>query len=80
VLTQTAKPVGHQHEAEEAEEHRVELFEAGEDPTVAVESPEQALALSTRARNNYFFARGLVGQEVTVPTVECRELDAARFR
>ena len=37
-------------------------------------------SLSTRARNNYFFARALVGREVTAPTVECRELDAARVR
>ena len=36
--------------------------------------------LSERARNNYFFARALVGREVTAPTVECRELDAARVR
>ena len=27
-------------------------------------------ALSERARNNYFFARALVGREVAVPTVE----------
>lgn len=37
-------------------------------------------SLSTRARNNYFFARALVGREVSVPTVERRELDAARAR
>lgn len=35
-------------------------------------------SLSTSARNNYFFARALVGREVTAPTVERRELDAAR--
>lgn len=35
-------------------------------------------ALSLRARNNYFFARTLVGRDVSVPRVECRELDAAR--
>lgn len=32
------------------------------------------------ARTNYFFARALVGREVTAPTVECRALDAARVR
>jgi hypothetical protein len=37
-------------------------------------------SLSTRARNKYFFARALVGREVTAPTVEFLELDAARVR
>ena len=37
-------------------------------------------SLSTSARNNYFFARALVGREVTAPMVECREFDAARVR
>ena len=37
-------------------------------------------SLSPRARNNYFFARALVGREVIAPTVVCRELDAARVR
>ena len=45
MLTQTAKPVGHQHEAKEAEEHRVELFEAGEDPTVAFAQTMRAITL-----------------------------------
>ena len=31
---------------------------------------------SLRARNNYFFARALVGREVNPPTVERRELNA----
>ncbi|VTU45649.1 hypothetical protein SRS16P2_00255 (plasmid) [Variovorax sp. SRS16] len=35
-------------------------------------------SLGTRARNNYFFARALVGREVGPPTVERRELDAAK--
>jgi hypothetical protein len=35
-------------------------------------------SLSVRARNNYFFARTLVGRDVSSPTVACRALDAAR--
>jgi len=35
-------------------------------------------ALSLRARNNYFFARTLVGRDVSAPRVECRELDLVR--
>ena len=35
-------------------------------------------SLSTRARNNYFFARSLVGRDVTAPKVEHRAFDAAR--
>jgi hypothetical protein len=36
-------------------------------------------SLSLLARNNYFFARTLVGRDVSAPRVECRELDAARL-
>lgn len=37
-------------------------------------------SLSTRARNKYLFARALIGREVTAPTVEFLELNAARVR
>ena len=30
--------------------------------------------LSERARNNYFYARAMVGRELTVPAVEAAEL------
>jgi len=43
-LTQT-KPVGDQREADEADEHHVEVFEAREDPAVALEAPKEAFDL-----------------------------------
>ena len=30
--------------------------------------------LSERARNNYFYARAMVGRELSVPAVECNTL------
>jgi hypothetical protein len=43
LLTQTAKPIGYQHEAQEAQEHRVKFLKAREDAPVALQAPEQTL-------------------------------------
>ena len=56
----TSQPISDEHEADEAEEHQIELLEAREDAAVALEAPEQALN----------FVTALVHLAVVLPRVD----------